>query len=111
MSGGSDDDGIGLGDCLGARSDVRRVTEREILVLPCFTDLSDDHEAGVDAEAHGEAHVSFFPETEWFSIAMLLDDPQRRPHRRALRVVLVGHWIAEVREDAIAQILGECDRR
>jgi hypothetical protein len=80
-----------------AASEVRRGAERERLALPLAPDLVDDHEPRVDAEA--DLHRA---RTRALAEATLDVD---RAADRALRVVFVRLRIAEISQDAVAEIL------
>ena len=83
---------------------IRRLPQGELLLPPATADLADDHQPGVDAEPHGQAHP-----------VRLLQARIQRPHGLdhaepaadgPLDLVFMGLGIAEVHEQAIAEVLG-----
>jgi hypothetical protein len=101
----ADDDGIGVGEPLDARGDVRRLPERQLLTVPRGADLAHDDEPRVDADSDGEpdAALSIEPGVQGMHGANEVESGPDRP----ARVVLVGVGIPEVHEDPIAEVLGD----
>jgi hypothetical protein len=85
---------------LQASRDVWRFSQRELLSATARTDVTDDDQPSVDPDAHARP----------LSVQRDGREPLKRIQRglhRTHGVVLVRLWIAEVRENAITQIL--CD--
>ncbi len=98
----ADHHGAGLGERFEPRGDVRRFAERELLAAASPADFTDDHEAGVDADAHGERHAA--GRTPRVQRIHGVDDGERRAHR-ARRVVLVRARVAEIDEEPVTEVL------
>ena len=97
---GRDHEGVGLGQRLQARRQVRRLADRGVLLRHAFADEIADHDhAGGDADARLQGHAR-----SGLQRADRIEDGEPRAHR-ALGVVLVCGRIAEIGEHAIAQIL------
>jgi hypothetical protein len=94
---------FGLGNRLQSCRDVRRLAEREALRGVALADLADDDESGMDAEARLDGGQAIRP-SGGPAGAKRGHDVESRLHGAA-RVVLVGLRIAEVDEQAIAQVL------
>ena len=85
------------------RRNVRGVTERELFAVSAGADLTDHDETGVDADPHRDRHALGVREARR-DVTDRFDD-RKRGVRGAPCGVLVRARIAEVDEDAVAEIL------
>ncbi len=101
----TDDDRVRLCQCLQPRGHVRGLADDARALRRSFADdVADDHRTGGDADAHGKRRLQdVVHRTERGN---RLDDRQCAPHG-AFRVVLVRLRIAEIHEDAVAEVLGD----
>ena len=96
----ADDDGVGLGEPLHARGDVRRVAHREALRAVRTADVTHDRQAGVDADAHGERHRPLRAQPR-VQLGDGVDDVETGLHG-ASSIIFMRDGIAEVDQDAVA---------
>ena len=100
----ADHDRIRGRQALESCRNVRRLPQGELLLPPATADLTDDHQPGVDAEPHGQAHPVL-------SLQARIQRPQGLDHPEPaadgpLDLVFMGLGIAEVHQQAIAEVLG-----
>ncbi len=84
--------------------DIRRFAKREMFVPAAAAHFADHHWPGMDAEPHRELYLVFGFQADVESLHGL-DNAQAGVHR-ALGVVFMGGRVAEINEQAIAQVLG-----
>src|SRR5712692_8208394 len=95
----------GLSDGLQARRDVRRFAKGQFLLPAPAADLAHHYEAGVNSDAQGQGDIPFTVEAR-------IQGLHRRENAQGgppgtLWVVLVSDRVAEVDEEAVAEILGD----
>ena len=88
-----------------AGGQVGGLTERQLFQPGTSPHLTHDDQAGMDAQAHRQAHPPFLHQAS-IQRAHGLHDGQARPHR-PLGIVFMGLRIAKVDQQPIAEIL--CD--
>lgn len=98
----------GLRNALEARRDVRRIPERERLLLLPAPHLSHDDRTGVDAHVPSDRHpvLRKRPRTQLLEIAQHVAPRTDR----SLRIFLMGLRIAEIDQQAVAQVLRDVAR-
>jgi hypothetical protein len=103
--GGTDHQGIGRREALQACRQVGCLAERQLFLPGPAPDLPDDHQPRMDPQTDGELHAAFLGQAgiEW---PHGLHHPQAGPHR-PLGVIFMRQGVAEVDEQAVAQILGD----
>jgi hypothetical protein len=89
---------------LQPRCDIGRIPQSQLLVSLPAPDLTNHHQPGVDADAQAQAQIHLLrqPVTEPLNG---LDDTQPAADG-SLGVILVGHRVAKINQQAISQILG-----
>ena len=101
--GGTDHQGIGRREALQARRQVGGLAERQLFLPGATAYLPHHHEPGMDAQAHGQLHPPLLRQAG-IELPQGLDHPQPGPHG-PLGVIFVRQRVAEVDEQAIAEIL------
>ena len=97
--------GIGRGNTLDSRRNVRCFPQGQLFVPPAAAHLAHDHWPRMDANAHRQPHP-FVLLQPGIQCAHGLQDAQCRTHG-ALRIVFVRLRKAKVDQHAIAEILGD----
>ena len=84
---------------------IRGLAQRQLFLPGAAAHLPDHDQPGMDPQAHRQLHPTLLRQAG-IELAQGLHDPQPGPHR-PLRIIFVGQGVAEVDEQAIAQILGD----
>jgi hypothetical protein len=90
---------------LQAGGEVGRLAQRQLFLPRAAPDLTHDHQPGVDPQTDGQLHAALLGETG-IELSHGLDHPLASPHG-PLGVIFVRLGIAEVDQQAIAQILSD----
>src|SRR5262249_5887167 len=99
----TDHQGIGSGVALQTGRQIGGLTERQLFLPGATPHLPHHHPPGMDPYAPGQAHTAF-PRQASTQLAQGLDHPQPSTYG-ALGVVFMGQRVAEVDQQAIAEIL------
>ena len=95
--------GIGRRDALQAGRQVGRLAQRQLFLPGACPHLAHHHQPGMDPQAHGQLHAPLLRQAG-IELPQGLHHPQPGPHR-PLGVIFVRQGVAEVDEQAIAEIL------
>jgi hypothetical protein len=102
---GTDHQGIGRCEPLQAGGEVGGLAERQLFLPGTSPHLTHDHQPGMDPQAYGQVHAPLLRQAR-IELAQGLHDPQPGPPG-PLGVILMRQGVAEVDEQAIAEILGD----
>ena len=97
------DQGIGRREALQTGGEVGGLAQGQLFLPGAASDLTHHDQPGVDPQAHGQLHAPLLRQAG-IELPQGLDDAQPGPHR-PLRVILMRQGVAEVDQQAIAEIL------
>ena len=96
---------LGAAMPLQAGGQVGGLAERQLFLPGAAPHLTHHHQPGMDPQAHGQVHPPLLRQAG-IELPQGLHHPQPGPHR-PLGVIFVRQGVAEVDEQAIAEILGD----
>jgi hypothetical protein len=107
VRGGADQNGVGTGEGLQTGGEVGRVADDRLLARGAFADrLADHDEPARDADAYGEVRPVAAAGSPGVERRQRVEDREAGAHR-ALGVLLLRIWVAEINQNAIAHELGD----